>query len=48
MARPRKFVNTSDYPDFVIELMARTFYGDMLCDILKDNLSIPENIQYHK
>ena len=36
MARPRKFVNTSDYPDFVIELMARTFYEDMLCDILKD------------
>ena len=45
MARPRKFVNMSDYPDNVIELMARTFYEDMLRDILKDNLSIPENIQ---
>ena len=45
MARPRKFVNTSDYPDSVIEIMAKTFYEDMLRDILKDNLSIPENIQ---
>ena len=45
MARQRKFVNTSDYPDFVIELMARTFYEDMLCDILKDELSLPENTQ---
>lgn len=45
MARPRKFVNTSDYPDFAIELLARTFYRDMLADILKDELSVPENTQ---
>ena len=37
MARPRKFVNTSDYPDFVIELLARTFYRDMLTDILNES-----------
>lgn len=45
MARPRKFVNTSDYPDFVIELLARTFYRDMITDVLKDKLSLPENTQ---
>ena len=45
MAKPRKFVNTSDYPDDVIEIMTRTFYEDMLCDILEDELSIPENTQ---
>ena len=45
MARPRKFVNTSDYPDSVIEIMAKTFYEDMLRDILEDELSIPENTQ---
>ena len=45
MARPRKFVNTSDYPDSVIETIARTFYEDMLCDILEDENSIPENTQ---
>lgn len=48
MARPRKFVNTSDYPDFAIELLAKSFYEDMLSDILKDEqseISVPENIQ---
>jgi len=45
MARPRKFVNTSDYPDFVIELLARTFYRDMIIDVLKEELFLPENTQ---
>lgn len=30
MARRRKFVNKSDYPDHVIERLARTFYPDIL------------------
>ena len=30
MARKRKFVNKSDYPDHVIERLARTFYPDIL------------------
>ena len=30
MARRRKFVNKSEYPDHVIERLARTFYPDIL------------------
>ena len=30
MARKRKFVNKSEYPDHVIERLARTFYPDIL------------------
>ena len=39
------FVKSKYISDSVIEIMAKTFYEDMLRDILKDNLSIPENIQ---
>ena len=35
MGRPKKFVNTSVYPDFVIEILARTFYENMLAEITK-------------
>ena len=44
MARPRKFVNTSDYPDFVIELVARTFYEDMVADVLKETAVTDANV----
>ena len=30
MGRPRKFVNTSIYPDNVIETVARVFYDDLV------------------
>ena len=32
MGRPRKFVNTSIYPDFVIETVARVFYDDLMAE----------------
>ena len=32
MGRPRKFVNTSIYPDYVIETVARTFYDDLMAE----------------
>ena len=33
MGRPRKFVNTSIYPDNVIETVARVFYDDLMAVI---------------
>lgn len=32
MGRPRKFVNTSIYPDNVIETVARVFYDDLVAE----------------
>ena len=32
MGRPRKFVNTSIYPDNVIETVARVFYNDLIVE----------------
>jgi len=32
MGRPRKFVNTSIYPDNVIETVARVFYNDLMAE----------------
>ena len=32
MGRPRKFVNTSIYPDYVIETVARVFYDDLMAE----------------
>ena len=32
MGRPRKFVNTSIYPDNVIETVARVFYDDLMAE----------------
>lgn len=33
MGRSKKFVNKSEYPDFVIETLARTFYDNMMSEI---------------
>ena len=43
MARPIKFVNTSEYPDFVIETLARTFYEKMLQEISEQEETSAEN-----
>ena len=32
MGRPRKFVNTSIYPDNVIETVASVFYDDLMAE----------------
>ena len=36
MGRPIKFVNTSEYPDSVIETLARAFYDDIVADVSKE------------
>ena len=33
MGRPRIFINTSIYPDDVIETLARIFYDDLINDL---------------
>ncbi len=33
MGRPRIFINTSIYPDDVIETIARIFYDDLINDL---------------
>ena len=33
MGRPRIFINTSIYPDNVIETLARIFYDDLMKDL---------------
>lgn len=33
MGRPRIFINTSMYPDNVIEALARIFYDDLMNDL---------------
>ena len=43
MGRPKKFVNTSGYPDFVIETLARTFYEKMLEEISEQEETPTEN-----
>ena len=43
MGRPKKFVNTSGYPDFVIETLARTFYEKMLQEISEQEETSAEN-----
>ena len=43
MGRPKKFVNTSVYPDFVIETLARTFYENMLAEITEQEEATAEN-----
>ena len=43
MGRPKKFVNTSVYPDFVIETLARTFYENMLAEIAEQEETPSEN-----
>ena len=43
MGRPRKFVNTSIYPDNVIETVARVFYDDLVAEvaIYEENIQQP-------
>lgn len=36
MGRPRIFINTSIYPDDVIETLARIFYDDIIKDLNND------------
>lgn len=36
MARPRKRINNTPYPDHVIDAVARTFYPKLLEDWLKE------------
>lgn len=43
MGRPKKFVNTSEYPDFVIETLARTFYENMLAELAEQEETSAEN-----
>ena len=33
MGRPRIFINTSIYPDDIIETLARIFYDDLINDL---------------
>ena len=37
MARPRKRINNTPYPDHVIDAVARTFYPNLLEDWQKEN-----------
>lgn len=37
MARPRKRINNTPYPDHVIDAVARTFYPNLLEDWIKEN-----------
>ena len=37
MARPRKRINNTPYPDHVIDAVARTFYSNLLEDWQKEN-----------
>lgn len=37
MARPRKRINNTLYPDHIIDAVARTFYPNLLEDWLKEN-----------
>lgn len=37
MARPRKRINNTPYPDYVIDAVARTFYPNLLEDWQKEN-----------
>jgi len=37
MARPRKRINNTPYPDHVIDVVARTFYPNLLEDWQKEN-----------
>ena len=43
MGRPRKFVNTSIYPDNVIETVARVFYDDLVAEaaVYEENIQQP-------
>lgn len=37
MARPRKRINNTPYPDYVIDAVARAFYPNLLDDWQKEN-----------
>jgi len=37
MARPRKRINNTPYPDYVIDAVARTFYPNLLEDWQNEN-----------
>lgn len=37
MARPRKRINNTPYPDHIIDAVARTFYPNLLEDWQKEN-----------
>ena len=37
MARPRKRINNTPYPDHIIDAVARTFYPNLLEDWHKEN-----------
>lgn len=39
MARPRKRINNTPFPDYVIDSVARTFYPNLLEDWQKENMA---------
>ncbi len=44
MGRPRKFVNTSIYPDNAIETLTRILYQDMVDEIAVENIEISPQV----
>ncbi len=45
MGRPRKFINTSIYPDNAIETLTRILYQDMVDEIAVENIeTYPQTI----
>lgn len=48
MARPRKRINNTPYPDHVIDAVARTFYPKLLEDWQRENILNEFDNNIHK